>query len=379
MTSRKRTSSTMPPSSADAPAIVRAAGPGPEPARQITIESKSSRLDLACGAGETLLQAGLRQGLALPYECATGTCGSCRARVMEGEVEIAWEDAPGAARLKREKGDILLCQTRAKGDLRLRVPAAVEAGPGRHPAPDHRSGVIGERRRLTADVMQFELALSAPMDFEAGQFAVITVPGLEGGRAYSMVNYRKAARRLEFVVKRKPGGGFGDWLFDGAGRPQTVEVFGPLGRATFHPEEEKNLLMVAGGSGIAGMMAILARASDEGYFRDRKAQLFFGVRTLADGFFLDRLEDHVDRAGGNLEVTLALSDEQPAYAAHPAHPRIRLAPGFVHEVMTQTMAGRYDNPIGYIAGPTPMVDGALRTMIAQGQMSPQTIRYDKFT
>lgn len=367
------------PSSAEAPGIARAADPGPEPVRQVTLESRTSRLDFACGAGETLLQAGLRQGVALPYECATGTCGSCRARVMDGEVEVAWEDAPGAARLRRERGDILLCQARARSDLRLRVPAAVGAGPSRCRLPQHRTGVIGERRLLTHDVMHFELVLSAPMSFEAGQFAVIRVPGLEGGRAYSMVNYREEARRLEFVVKRKPGGGFCDWLFGPGCGQQTLEVFGPLGSATFHPGERRNLLMVAGGSGIAGMMSILARASDGNHFRDHKARLFFGVRRLADGFYLDRLEDCVARAGGNLEVTLALSDETPAAATHPAHPRIRLAAGLVHDAMAEAMQGRYDNPLAYVAGPPQMVDGALRVMITQGQITAKDIRHDKFS
>ena len=64
--------------------IARAADPGTSTLHKVTVESKSSQTGFTCGAGDTLLYAGLRQGLSLPYECATGTCGSCRARVMSG-------------------------------------------------------------------------------------------------------------------------------------------------------------------------------------------------------------------------------------------------------------------------------------------------------
>lgn len=345
----------------------------------IMVESKSTLDNFPCDANETLLCAGLRSGLALPYECATGTCGTCRARVMSGDVEIDWEEAPGATRLKRGKGDVLMCQTRPKTDIQLRVPATLDAaGIAPHHLPGHRTGVIEDVRRLTSDVLHFEVALSKPMTFDAGQFVVLRVPGLQGGRAYSMVNYAQKADRIDLVVKRKLGGGFGDWIFDGNRQGQRIDLFGPLGRATFHPKEHKNLLMIAGGSGIAGMMSILARAIDEGYFHGHKGYVFFGVNTLEDGFYLERLNRCGESAEGNLEITLALSNDAVSAGVHPRYPYIRLASGFVHEAMTKAMAGRYQNVISYIAGPPPMVDGALRTLIMDGQLTPDAIRYDKF-
>ena len=91
---------------------------------KITAQTKSGIFAYDCAAGENLLYAGLRQGITLPYECGTGTCGTCRARVMEGEVALAWREAPGLAKLKLEKRDILLCQARAGSDCVVRVPSA---------------------------------------------------------------------------------------------------------------------------------------------------------------------------------------------------------------------------------------------------------------
>lgn len=343
----------------------------------VTVEARSGTFSFDCAPGETLLYAGLAHGLTLPHECATGTCGTCRARVTSGEVDVCWEEAPGAAKLKRDKGDVLMCQARAVSDCVLRVPSDVAERPARHEIPAMRSGVVEDLRRLTSDVVRFEIALSEPMPFDAGQFVVLEAPGLEGGRAYSMVNYGGAPDRIELVVKRKPGGGFGDWI-DGPLAPGAkVRVFGPLGRATFHPDEGRDLLMIAGGSGIAGMMSMLARGVAEGYFADRKARVFFGVRTLADGFYLEDFARAVEAGQGNVEVTLALSHEDAGREDHPDFPGVKLANGFVHEVANAAMAGSYDNVMAYIAGPPPMVDGAIRSLIIGG-VGRSAIRYDKF-
>jgi toluene monooxygenase electron transfer component len=341
---------------------------------KITVQSKSGDVTFQCGDGETILHAGLRQGFRLPYECATGTCGTCRARVTSGDVEVRWKDAPGGARLKPEKGDVLMCQTRARSDCVLRVPSEIDASSILCPAP--RRGVIRGIRSLTHDVTHFDIDLSKPISFEAGQFVVIEAGDLQGGRAYSMVNFDQTTDRIELVLKRKPGGGFSNWLVEERENVE-VNVFGPLGRAVFRPQEEKHIVCIAGGSGIAGMMSILAHAVALDYFRDRKGSVFFGVRTLADTFYLDQLSSYVDASHGHLDVTVTLSDEAAAAAVHQEFPNLKLASGFVHEVATKTMNGRYGDAIAFVAGPPPMVDATIRGLIIGG-MATKDIRYDKF-
>src|SRR5271168_4118092 len=111
---------------------------------QITVQSKNGELAFDCGDRELILHAGLRQGINLPFECATGTCGTCRARVVAGEVDVGWKEAPGGARLKPEKGDILMCQTRARSDCVLKVPSEIRA---MEPRPEPRRGVVRNIRK----------------------------------------------------------------------------------------------------------------------------------------------------------------------------------------------------------------------------------------
>src|SRR6266478_4570936 len=89
---------------------------------KITVETNSGVFDFECGATDNLLYAGLTRGLTLPYECATGTCGTCRGRIMQGSAHIDWDQAPGFAKLKRDKGDVLLWQGRDAAPYRNTEP-----------------------------------------------------------------------------------------------------------------------------------------------------------------------------------------------------------------------------------------------------------------
>jgi toluene monooxygenase electron transfer component len=345
------------------------------PIMKITYSAKGDSGAFECNDGEPLLFAGLRHGVGLPYECATGTCGTCRARIADGDATTAWSDAPGHSYVKAERREVLMCQAVPDGDCAIKVPAKVQALPGH--APHWSSGEITAVQSLTHDVKAFTVAIEDAMDFDAGQFVVLYAPGLEGGRAYSMTNYAAKTTGLDFVVKRLPGGGFSDWLFDHDAGAE-LRLFGPLGRATFRPEEDRNVLCLGGGSGIAGMMSILSRAVAVDYFKSHTGAVFFGVRTAADVFFLDQLSAYATAYPDTLSVTIALSDEDTLTDIIGRYPGLDFATGFVHAVASERMAGRYDDVVAYIGGPPPMVDGALRMLILEARLPGSDVRYDKF-
>jgi len=326
-------------------------------------------------AGEKILFAGLRAQAGLPYECATGTCGTCKAKLIAGKLDEGWPDAPGRKYLKAE-GEFLMCQCAAQGDVAIEVASFVypmDAGACR---ADALSGTVRAVRALTHDVSALEVDLDAPCEFDAGQFMAMKAPGVQGMRGYSMVNFDRPARCLEFVVKKKPGGGVSEWLFSGKAPGARVELFGPLGKSTFYPGLEKNLLCIAGGSGIAGMMSILSRACSERHFERHLGHVFFGVRTMRDAFYLEELSEL--RQDG-LEITIALSDEDIPEGAAAAFPRLAFARGLVHEVARREMAGKYHNVRAYLAGPPPAVDAAIRVLLLEAKLTGDAIRYDKFS
>ncbi len=265
---------------------------------RVEVKARNRSLDFEVGQGEKILYAALRRQARLPYECATGTCGTCRAKLVEGEIEEGWPAAPGR-KFCRAEGEFLMCQCTARSDLRIEVGGNVpEADPAARRV-DALSGTVSAVRALTHDVAAVDVALDAPCAFEAGQFMAVGAPGIAGMRGYSMVNFARPAQLLEFVIKKKPGGGLSEWLFSDKAPGAKIELFGPLGKATYEPGLEKDILCIAGGSGIAGMMSILKRAGEAGHFGKHRGTVFFGVRTMRDLFFARELSDLKTRQCGS--------------------------------------------------------------------------------
>jgi toluene monooxygenase electron transfer component len=344
---------------------------------KIAVTAKNGARDFACDPGEKILHAALRHGVELPYECATGTCGTCKAKLITGQTESLWLDAPGRKYLKSD-AELLTCQSVAEEDCALEVFALKTRAPGAS-APRALAGTVRDLRRLTHDVVAFDIDLEGPLDFAAGQFALLTVPGIAGARAYSMANFARGAERLSFVVKKKPGGTVSEWLFGDAVDGTRVGLFAPLGHATWEPDVGKHVLCIAGGSGIAGMMSILSLACEVGHFTAFDGHVFFGVRTARDGFFLDELEAFRARYPGRLAITVALSEEDVPEALAAAYPGFAFARGFVHAVAGERMRDRFANVRAYVAGPPPMVDASLRLLLREARLAPADIRYDKFS
>jgi toluene monooxygenase electron transfer component len=344
---------------------------------KIVVTGKNGTAAFDCEAGEKILHAALRVGVELPYECATGTCGTCRAKLVSGRTASEWLEAPGKKSLKTE-ADILTCQSVAHEECALEVFAlkAREAGAD---APRGFGGVLRGFRSLTHDVVAFDVDLDGALDFAAGQFALLTAPGIPGARAYSMVNFDRQATRLSFIVKKKPGGGVSEWLFGGPVEGRPLGVFAPLGHATWQPGVDKHMLCIAGGSGIAGMMSILSHACGAEHFGAWDGHVFFGVRTARDAFFLDELEAFRARFPARLAITLALSDEDVTETVRAAYPGFTFARGFVHAVAGERMKERFAGVRAYVAGPPPMVDASLRLLLREARLPPADIRYDKFS
>jgi toluene monooxygenase electron transfer component len=350
---------------------------------RVTLRTRAGeRRDFLCGPGEAILHAGLRQGIALAYDCATGSCGTCKARLLGGRAESRWPEAPGA-RLCREPGEVLTCQSVARQDCTLEVTRLAPVEAFEAPRPDQRIGRLRDRRRRTSDVMTFDVDLDRPLRFLAGQFALLEVPGIVGARAYTMTNFEPTARRLSFVVKRKPGGAVSEWLFGaGAADGARLDLFAPLGRAVFHRLVSRHLVCIAGGSGLAGMLSILRSAIAADHFGDRTAHLFFGVRTERDLFLLDELAALRAASPRGLAITVALSDAEIPPGLRAAHPGLVFARGRIDEVTGAHLRARPSEARAalraYVAGPAAMVQASVRLLLREGRLPPAEIRHDTF-
>ncbi|MPZ31982.1 MAG: 2Fe-2S iron-sulfur cluster binding domain-containing protein [Rhodospirillales bacterium] len=235
--------------------------------------------------GESLLAAALRQGVALPYECATGTCGTCRARLLDGEIDAGWPAAPARQALKPDRREFLTCQAKARSDCTLQPLESCSPWPDGVERPAPCDSRVVQLQPLARDMLRLVVETARPLAFQAGQFVLLQVPGVDGARAYSMANPQSQADRLEFVVKRKPDGAVSRWLFETAAPGDAVRLFGPLGAAVFEPALGHDLLLAVGGSGLAVALAVLGRADAAGYLGQHRARLFFGAPACATSAF----------------------------------------------------------------------------------------------
>jgi toluene monooxygenase electron transfer component len=332
--------------------------------------------------GERLLHVGLSSGVGLPHECATGTCGNCKATIVSGDVLHLWPEAPGA-KVCRKTGEVLLCQTAAVSALELVLPSAFI--PQTEPSCGKVRGHLAGRQMLTPDVALFEVALESPLDYRPGQFVLLSGFGIQGPRAYSMTHHAPDEARLRFLVRRSESGLFTKRLFECSPDNESIEVFGPLGRATFDCGEERPFVAVAGGSGIAGMMAIIRDALACQHFVKHPSRLFFGLRDCESGYLLDDLHGFAEEADGDLQIVVAFSDGSCPAEFAAKFPALDFRHGFVHEVMRDVLCAddksemkKMQRPLFFVGGPPLMVNATMRTLITECKASPTEIRYDRF-
>ncbi len=342
------------------------------------------------GAGETvqvyeskssnrLLYSGLKEGADVPYECATGTCGTCKVKRISGEFSWLWSEAPARALLK-SADDFLLCQCAAVTDLKVEVRSKLKPIKEIAQRPQWLTSEINNSATVAPGVMTFSVKLSQPISFLPGQFMVLEFAGVQGGRAWSMTNQAKLTDTLDFVIKKKPQGLLSDYLFEKENLiGLKANLFGPIGKAVYDGELDRDLVCIAGGTGMAGMMSILAAFIDGGAYRRNRADVFFGVRTPADLFFESELRQFVEQSDGALRVVVAFSDAPASAELIAKNPLLTFDQGFVHEVAMSEMEGQFTPKTrAYLAGPPPLVDGALRMLLLKARLPATEILYDKF-
>ncbi|MFO1465518.1 MAG: FAD-binding oxidoreductase [Steroidobacteraceae bacterium] len=237
--------------------------------------------------GETLLEAGLRAGLALPYECRNGGCQVCLCSVLQGEVDHGNYQPASLTDAMRANGKTLMCCAVPKGDVVVEVDVK-SIDPGGVAAVKRREGRVESMRRLSEDVMQIMISLPGGerMDFGAGQYINVL---LEDGqkRAYSFANAPHDNALIQLHVKLIPGGVFTTRVFTSMKVGDKLLFEGPFGQFTLRPGE-RPILMVATSVGYAPINSILEDAFHRGI--RRPIRLYWGARQLGDLYNVETLQ-----------------------------------------------------------------------------------------
>ncbi len=324
--------------------------------------------EFACAPGDTMLRAALRSGVSLPYECASGGCGACRVQLKSGEIEDLWPEAPGLPTRSRDRGFRLACQARPQSDCMISVRTPLKAETGQRPG--RRRAVLASRENLTHDVAEFTFTSADAAEFLPGQFAMLSLPGVTGDRAYSMSNLPNPDGSWRFAIKRMVNGAGGKALFDSMKIGDEIMLDGPYGMSYLRQGSPRNIVCIAGGSGLSPVLSIMAGAA-RSEDPEHTITLYFGGRQPGD-LCADSLIARDAVMDARVTRHYAISDLE--YPEPWDGER-----GYIHEVARQHIEAKGDPAASdyYFCGPPVMTD-AVQRMLLELKVPFGQIFYDRF-
>ena len=316
------------------------------------------------GADESVLEAALRHGLNLPHSCRGGSCLSCQAKLVSGEVHYPKGRPPALTDEDVRDSKVLLCQAQPLADLVVEVKAVEMAANIRVRRLPCR---VTRLRKLCHDVMAMHLKLPSiePFDYLPGQYLDILIAGGQR-RSFSIASPPHDSDLIELHVRRVPGGTFTAAVFDTMQERTLLRVEGPLGQFFLREDPDRPLLMVAGGTGFAPIKAMLRHLFHSG--PDRPVHFYWGVRSLRDLYEVELVDGWL-RDYPQLTFTAVLSEPQPADDWEGRT-------GLVHEVVKADHPDLSGFDI-YVCGPPPMIESARRDFATIGAMEDRLF-FDSF-
>jgi CDP-4-dehydro-6-deoxyglucose reductase, E3 len=319
--------------------------------------AKVANKSFSVGSDETVLNASRRAGLALPYSCLSGRCGSCSTRVLSGTWRYA--HPPSALNAIERLDHALLCQALPCSDLRLALREVADVA--RVPIVQTQAQLIA-KSALSPDVLLLELALDQPVRYLAGQYLEFVLP--EGKRRpFSIANAPRSDGVLELHVRKVAGGGFTQQLFEATelGARFTLDL--PHGTFVPRANSDRPLLLVAGGTGFAPIKALLEHFSVT--TPHRSTHLYWGARVAAD-FYLPESIRAFQRLMPQLKLTQVLSEQASTETRY----------GTLHEAVLEDYPQLADMDV-YMSGPPAMISSCRASFLAAA-LPEDRLYYDSF-
>ncbi|MEP7296052.1 MAG: 2Fe-2S iron-sulfur cluster-binding protein [Burkholderiales bacterium] len=308
-------------------------------------------------AGANLLQALQAAQVPMSYSCMAGRCGTCRCRLIDGEV---LEDGREQRRPLDSADDyVLACRTFITESCTIEIPEPDEIVV--HPARIVKATVTAIEDQ-THDIKRLVLKPAKPLEFSPGQYAQLQFTP-EHVRPYSMAGLATDGQ-LEFHVRLVPDGRVTGYIAGALKVGDSVRVSGPLGSAYLRRRHEGPMLCVAGGTGLAPILSIVRGAIAGGM--TNPIHVYVGVRSSRDVYGLAWLQQ--------------LQREHPALTVHvvvtsggdPARQRCGMVTEAIEQDFTELSGWR-----AYQCGSPPMVEASTLLVRRMG-IAPKHIHADAF-
>lgn len=315
--------------------------------------------------GKLLFQALSGAGLFVPSACGgKGLCGLCRVRVR-GAGPFTEAEMNHLSDEEREDSVRLACQVKLENDVQVFLSDDELA------AKLYRTKVT-IIKDMTESIKEVTVSCDASKSpvFKAGQFMLLRIPAysnvaFSAFRSYSIATSPEEKGGLKFLVRLVENGYASTYIHNHLKEGDQLSLVGPFGDFYLR-ESDKNIIMIAGGSGMAPMRSILKYMSDHKI--NRTVHFFFGGHDEDDLFY----EEEMAHLGKNL----------PNFKFYPCVDVVKKSwsgdVGNVVQTATKHLTPEeIANSQGYLCGGPGMLNAAISFLTSKG-MSENEIFYDKF-
>ncbi len=316
-----------------------------------------------CDSGEKLSDAAYRQKINIPLDCRDGACGTCRGVCESGQYDLPESSYIEDALTSQEAAQrmILACQMLPTSDCVVNIPASSSSC---KISVAKQLGVIDQVDSLSPSTIALTVNLGqdAGINFLAGQYVNLGIPGTEQTRSYSFSS-QPGDTRTSFVIRNVPGGQMSRYLLDEAKPGTEISLTGPYGN--FYLREIKRpVLFLAGGTGVAPFLSMLSAMRTQA--ASHPIRMVFGVTNDVDLVSIDALDQSVKELKG-FEYRTCVASPQSKHERK----------GYVTEHIENEWLNTGDVDV-YLCGPIAMVD-AVREWLTTQNIKPANFYYEKFS
>jgi phenol hydroxylase P5 protein len=334
---------------------------------ELTIEPIEETVEVA--DGQNLLDACLRAGVWLPHACGHGLCGTCKVEVLDGDVDHGEASPFALMDFERDEGWTLACSATASCDVVIEADIDEEPDAVVRPVRDF-TGTVSRLEHLTGDILGIWLSVDEPVEFQAGQYLNLHVPGVERPRAFSFSNDPANAHEVELQIRLVPDGEATPKLHNDLQVGDELRFAGPYGRFFVRRSHDKPMLFLAGGSGLSSPKSMIEDLLGTGC--EQPITLIHGVRTASDVYF-DDLFRALEAKHPNFTYVPALSQPDGDDSDGDWDGET----GFVHEVAERRFDGSFKGMSAYLCGPPVMIEACIRSLM-KGRLFERDIFTERF-
>ncbi|MBL8452502.1 MAG: 2Fe-2S iron-sulfur cluster binding domain-containing protein, partial [Zoogloea sp.] len=251
---------------------------------ELTIEPLGRSIEVE--EGQTILDAALRAGIFLPHACGQGYCATCKVTVTDGEVDQGNASNFALMDYERDEGKVLACCAKLESDLVIEAEIETDDDARDIPVRDYH-GVVSRIEDLTPTIKGIWIKLDEgeTLDFQAGQYVNLNLPGELGFRAFSLASAPSAGKEIELNIRIVPGGAGTTWIHQTLRVGDRLTLTGPYGRFFVRRSASLPSLFMAGGSGLSSPRSMILDLLEEG--SALPITLVYGARNQAELYYHD--------------------------------------------------------------------------------------------